>query len=203
MVSMTIFSTRPDRRRAFTLVEVMIGASLGSIVLAGIMSTFLMLARSGASAVNYTTMDIQSRRALDEFGQDIRMANNVTWNVAAVGDPCYSITLTLPAPTNYVVPSDTTQNNKVTYAWDSTARYFYRKPGTATAPDGNQRTVFIRNITRFQYTRYNRTNSPANTAPSTKRIQIDMTASTSTQTLVAATNRLVSASYILRNKPAN
>src|SRR5689334_17859458 len=126
---MTISITRFDRctrgARAFTLVEVMIGATLGSIVLAGVLSTFLMLARSGANAVAYTTMDTQSRRALEEFSQDIRMASAVTWNSA------YSITLTVPD--NYAATS-----NQVTYTWDNTAnvnsttyRCFYRVPSDA------------------------------------------------------------------------
>lgn len=211
MAFMTISSTRPDRRRrrAFSLVEVMIAATLGSMVLAGVMSTFLMLSRSGIRAVNYTTMDTQARRALEEFSQDIRMASNVTWNTAAADDPCYSITLTVPNNYNGASPA-----NQVTYAWDNDSasgsyRCFYRKPGNAAATAGKQ--IFIRNVTSFLYTRYNRTNGAATTNASTKRVQIAMTVTTQGQAnvsaanqLVAATNdQLVSASYILRNKSAN
>lgn len=172
----------------------MIGASLGSIVLAGVLSTFLMLSRSGMSAVNYTTMDTEARRALEEFGQDVRMASNVTWNSSS------SITLTVP--NNYTTASPV---NQVTYAWDNTTstsasyRCFYRVPGTAADP----KTVLVRNVTTFLYTRYNRTNASATTDASTKRIQISMTVTTTAQTVVAATDQLVAASFILRNKPAN
>ncbi len=185
----------------------MIGAALGSVVLAGIMSTFLMLSRSGVRAVNYTTMDIQARRALDEFGQDIRMASNVAWNTTS--DPCYSITLTVP---NYYTTASPV--NQVTYAWDTdsasaTYRCFYRKPGNAAATA--TKTVFIRNVTQLRFKRFDRLNADAATAATTKRIQVDITATTlgqsnlaaSNQLVVAATDRLVSASYILRNKPAN
>lgn len=189
-------TTRPDRpgRRAFTLVEVMIAASLGSMVLAGVLSTFLMLARSGASAVNYTTMDIQVRRALQEFGQDIRMASNIAWNSSS------SITLTVP--NNY-----TTTSNQVTYSWDNTSasspsyRCFYRVPGNSTAT--TPKTIFVRNVTSLVYSRYNRTNAPATTEASTKRVQIAMTVTATTQTVVAATDQMVAASFILRNKIAN
>lgn len=186
----------------------MIGASLGSMVLAGILSTFLMLARSGISAVNYTTMDTQARRALEEFGQDIRMAGNVNWNTAASGDPCYSVTLTVP--NNY-----TSTSNQVTYTWDNTSstspsyHCFYRVPGTSTAT--SPKTIYVRNVTSLLFTRFNRTNASATTNASTKRIQISMTVTTTAQPLlaannqqvVAATDQLVSASFILRNKPAN
>jgi prepilin-type N-terminal cleavage/methylation domain-containing protein len=80
----------PERRRAFTLVEVMIGATIGSFVLAGVLSTFLLLGRSGANIVAYTVMDTQTRRAIEEFAQDVRMASAIVWNDSA------SVTLTVP-----------------------------------------------------------------------------------------------------------
>ncbi len=182
------------RRRGFTLVEIMIGAALGSVVLAGVMSTFLMLARSGVSAVNYTTMDTQSRRALEEFAQDVRMANNVAWTSSS------SITLTVPE--NYVT-SDPTTTNRVTYAWDNDSasgsyRCFYRIPGGSTA-----KTIYIRNVTDFSFTGFDRLNSPTSSNTSTKRIQISMTVTSTARTVVNTRDQLVSASFILRNKPAS
>jgi Tfp pilus assembly protein PilW len=192
-----MFTTRPDavrlRARAFTLVEVMIGASLGSIVLAGVLSTFLMLARSGMSAANYTTMDTQSRRALEEFAQDVRMASNVTWNSTS------SITLTVPE--NY-----TASSNQVTYAWDNTtassATYhcFYREPASSV---NTGKMIYVRNVTSFTFSGYNRLNVATVLNASIKRIQIAMTVTTTANTAVATTDQLVSASFILRNKPAS
>src|SRR5688572_23520838 len=91
------------RCRAFTLVEVMVASTLGTIVLAGVLSTFLMLGRSGANVANYSMMEAESRRALEELSQDLRMAKDITWNSAE------SVTLTVPD--NY-----TTTGNQVTYA---------------------------------------------------------------------------------------
>ena len=68
------------RARGFSLPEVVIGLGIGSIVMLGVISTFLMMGRSGANIANYTRMDAQMRRALEEFAQDIRMASNFTWN---------------------------------------------------------------------------------------------------------------------------
>lgn len=171
----------------------MIGAALGSVVLAGVMSTFLMLARSGVSAVNYTTMDTQSRFALEEFAQDVRMASNVTWNSSS------SITLTVPE--NY-----TSTSNQVTYTWDNTVgsasyRCFYRVPGDSTAT--SPKTIYIRNITTFSFARFDRLNGTTSSNSSTKRIQISMTVTSTAQTVVNTTDQLVSASFILRNKPTS
>jgi prepilin-type N-terminal cleavage/methylation domain-containing protein len=176
----------------FTLVEVMIAATLGSIVLAGVLSTFLMISRSGMSAANYTTMDTQSRRALDEFSRDVRQASNVTWNSSA--------SVTLSVPDNYA-----TTSNLVTYTWNnssssSTYRCFYRVPGNSTAT--SPKTVFVRNVTSFSYARFDRLNATTTSDASTKRIQIAMTVTSTSVTVVATTAQLVSASFILRNKPA-
>ena len=202
MTTSTIHSKR--RRRAFTLVEVMIASSIGTMVLAGVMSTFLMLGRSGANVANYSVMEAQSRRALEEFSQDLRMANAVTWNSTT------SITLTVP--NNYSATL-----GKVTYAYDSdtsttnpSAQAFYRLPGDGAADAllttdtlRLNRNRLISNVATFSYARYDRINNASTLDTTTKRIQLSMTARTTTQTAVGASNIILSASYILRNKYAN
>ncbi|MBI3874494.1 MAG: prepilin-type N-terminal cleavage/methylation domain-containing protein, partial [Verrucomicrobia bacterium] len=96
---MIISTTKPDparRRAGFTLVEVMIAASLGSFVLLGVLTTFLMLGRSGVAAQNYSQMEGDARRGLEEFAQDVRMANDITLNGSS---PYTSITLSMPVTT--------------------------------------------------------------------------------------------------------
>lgn len=183
-------------RRAFSLVEIMIGSTIGSFVLAGVLSAFLMLGRSGANLVSYTTMDSQTRRALEDFAQDVRMASDMTWNSAT------SITLTVPD--NYTLTS-----NKVTYAWDTTNgsatyHYFYRTPKDAASAAGTK-TSYIANVSSFTYYRYDRLNvgDPEPTDATTKRIQIRMTISSANRTVVTATDTTLSASFVLRNKTSN
>ena len=181
---------RNNPAQAFTLAEVMIGSTIASFVLLGVLSTFLMLGRSGVNLANYTTMDAQTRRALEDFAQDTRMASAITWNSDT------SITLTVPG--NY-----TDDANRVTYAWDNTSgsatyRYFYRRPGDASST--RAATTYLANVTRFSYYRYDRLNVATTTDAATKRVQISMTATMSRTTLVTATDTTISASYILRNK---
>ncbi|MBI2496680.1 MAG: prepilin-type N-terminal cleavage/methylation domain-containing protein [Opitutae bacterium] len=153
-------TARPEDRRAagFTLVELMVAGGIGSVILTGVLSVVLMMGRSGLSASNYADMEAQSRRAVDEFAQDVRMASNLTWNSAT------SVTLTVPD--NY--PAD---GNRVTYALD----------GSATGPTANS---FYREL-------------------STKRLQLTMNPRTTRQTTVDQNTLVVSASYVLRNKPSN
>ena len=178
------------RSGAFTLVEVVIGSAIGVFVLLGVLTTFLMLGRSGVNIVSYSSMDTQTRKGLEEFAQDVRMASAFSWNSAT------SITLTVPD--NYAGTG-----NQVTYAWDDTAgsptyHYFYRMPGTAAsvAP----RTTYVANVTGFSFYRYDRLNVAATDDAHTKRLQISMTITTTNRTVVAATDTTISASFILRNK---
>ena len=55
----------------------------------------------------------------------------------------------------------------------------------------------------FGYTRYDRINNVSTLDTTSKRIQLSMTARTTTRTAVGASNIILSASYILRNKYAN
>ena len=196
-------STIPSKatRRGFTLVEVLISTSIGSMVLAGVMSTFLMLGRSGANLANYSVMEAQSRRALEEFSQDLRMASGITWNSTS--------SITLRIPNNY-----TPTLGVVTYSYDSGTETFNRTPRDPQSAAGTTM-LLITNVVSFSYARFDRINNPSTVDGTTKRIQLSMTASTAvtgstvsgdtrkTRTVPGATNIILSASYILRNKYAN
>ena len=186
---MTTSTIRSKSQLGFTLVEVMIGASIGTMILAGVMSTFLMLGRSGANVANYSTMEAESRRALEEFSQDLRMASAVTWTSPQ------SITLTVP--NNY-----TPTSGLVTYSYDSGTKIFSRSPSDSNSLAGTSR-VLIRKVQDFAYTRFDRMNNPSSADLTTTRIQLSMTARANSTTVSGASNIILSASYILRNKYAN
>jgi Tfp pilus assembly protein PilW len=191
---MTISTARRSRRQAgLTLVEVMIASGISSFVMAGVLSVVLMMGRSGISAANYADMEAQSRRAVDEFAQDVRMSSNLTWNNSS------SVTLTVPD--NYA-----TSGNQVTYGFDSattglTARSFYRTPGPASSTAS--RYVLARNVTTLTFQRFTRTNAVAADDFSAKRLQLTMNLRTTAQTTVDQNTLVISASYVLRNKISN
>jgi type II secretory pathway pseudopilin PulG len=178
---------RTDRQRAFTLTELMISAGLSVFVLAGILATFLMLGRSGYNASSYSTMDAEARRALEKLSEDARMATNIEWTSNAV------ITLTIAG-------------NEITYGYDSsttgdTARSFYRKEGK---PSGTAKPlILVRDVSEFAFCRYRVVNGVDFTAANdieTKQIQITLRAVRARSTVVAATNAVLSARIVLRNK---
>lgn len=184
----TTLSRVPDagpraRRRGFTLVEVLISSSLAAFILTGVMTCFLFLGRSGANIQNYNDMEGQARRGLEQFAQDVRQASAITWNSNQ------SVTLVV-------------DSTNITWAYASGA--LSRQAGTATA-----RTM-LNGITSFTYKAYTingaeitdfASASALTTAgQTTKQLQISLEAARTTTTAARATNLVLSARYILRNK---
>ena len=123
------------------------------------------------------------------------MAKDATWNSAT--------SITLEIPDNY-----TSSSNLVTYAYQVSGGtgQFYRMPGAASAT--NIKTVLVRNVASdFAFSRFDRIGAPLSSTATaqalniqTKRIQLYMTVRSTSKTVVAATNTILSASFILRNK---
>lgn len=174
------------RRGGFTLVEVMIGATLSSFVLLAILTTFLFMGRSGANLRNYSDMESQARRSLEIFAEDARQASAISW-------------------TSDVSVQVTVNSTAIRYSFDSTTGLFSRQAGGAASQ------VLISGVRAgtFAFKAYNVAGSEmalvtaANltaASSSTKQIQISLEASRTTTTVTSATNLVLSARYILRNK---
>lgn len=190
---MTTITPSPIRRLAgvapatggFSIVEVMIGSALASFLLAGILSTFLFMGRAGANLWNYSDMEVQARRSLEIFAEDVRQASAITWNTST------SVTLVV-------------NSTAVGYAYDSATGVFSRQVGSETRQ-------LITGIApgSFVFKSYNLAGAEMPLATSanlsaasssTKQLQVSLEASRTTRTVTTATNLVLSARYILRNK---
>ncbi len=166
------------------MVEVLIGSSLAAFVLAGVLSTFTFLSRSGLKLQDYNDMEAQARKALEYFAEDVRQASAIAWTD--------STTLTL-----------TVNSASVVYTYTSTDKTFYRRDASGTKS-------LLTGITQFQFKGYTITGTQitdfstaaalAIAGKSTKQLQISLEASRSNHSVVAATNTVLSARFILRNK---
>jgi len=183
-------SARRSRARGFTLVEVLIAATLSTFVLAAVLSSFLFLSRTGFRASAYSEMESEMRRGLETVSRDIRNASDVRWNSSQ------SITLTVNgAPVTYAYDGD---------AASATYRSFYRASGDAGS--AQPRTVLIRSLEPdFTFRRYKvvqpevSDNTATNDAE-TKQLQLVLRASRTNIATAGASNSVVSSRYVLRNK---
>jgi len=181
---MTTITRLPARKRGrlrgLTLVEVMIAAALSGAILTAVLTTFLFLGRSGENIVNYAEMESQARRGLELFAEDTRQASDIAWNSAT------EVRLTV----NFAY---------VVYGYDAGNRVFYR------TADGTRRTI-ISGVDAFSFQGYKITGGVvdlsdlAQAAQVTKQLQISLRASRTTATVATATNTVLSARFILRNK---
>ena len=167
-----------SRRSGFTLVEMMVGATLSGFILAGVLSTFLFMGRTGANIRNYSDMESQARRALEQFAQDVRQASAVSWT----------------NDTTIVLTS-------VTYAYASGAFTRATAAGTSTLLNGITTFAFkAYSITGTEITGIGTTTSVASANLNTKQLQISLEAARTSTTVATATNTVLSARFILRNK---
>lgn len=177
------------RRRAMTLTEVLVSSALGSALLAAVLAAMVFMARSGVALTSYETMDREGRIALDQLGRDLRVA-------AAISTTATSITITTGHP-DYAA-----FGGQVTYGFDSstsgpTQRSFYKMPGNAAA--ANTKTVLIRNVTAFSFSRFKSDNSVAGSDATTKRLRVNIGVTRPIKGSVSASDNLISASFVLRN----
>lgn len=180
-ITLSPIRRRKPGRRGFTLVEVMISAALSTFILAGVLSTFLFLTRSGANLRNYADMESQARRGLELFAEDVRQASAITWN-------------------SQVQCTLTVNSASIVYAYDSGARTFTRNGATiitGITPDTFAFSAFNVAGTELELdTATKRTTASS----STKQLQITLEAMRTNTTVVDATNTVLSARFILRNK---
>lgn len=202
-------STRPADRRGFTLVEVLIGFALASIILTGVMTTFLMMTRTGVLAQNYTELEAEARKALETFSREARMA----YDVGSYSST--SVTLKIPDTTENRTGNVTTSGAySVTYTFDRANSLFKRTGPPITNPSGTvSTTTLVTNVKQIgtqdyiRYFRYDNTGyqdgSAGQTATSTteiKQIELNFIAQRSSTTVATATDKVLSARFILRNK---
>jgi Tfp pilus assembly protein PilW len=180
---MTTTTPSPTRRpeafrsaRGFTLVELLISAGLAGFILTAVLSSFLFLGRSGANIQNYNDMEAQARRALEFFAQDVRQASSITWNSTT--------------EVRLIVDSAS-----ITYGYHAASQQF-RRNGVA----------LVTGVTAFEFKAFNITGNELSLADlatagrSTKQLQVSLSAARTSRTVATATNTVLSARFILRNK---
>jgi prepilin-type N-terminal cleavage/methylation domain-containing protein len=179
------------RNSGFTLVEILIGMSLSLMVLTAVLSSYLFMGRNLVRLVNQQTLETESRRALQYFSQDVRMAISLS-NLTTT-----SVTFTIPTSTG---------TTTVAYNYDSNAGQFTR---TTPANTGTL-LVLVNNIKSgtFSFAYYNIAGNQITqtdtqvSSPNIRRISYSYDAQTgnSGNGTLTALFRMASSRLSLRNK---
>jgi prepilin-type N-terminal cleavage/methylation domain-containing protein len=172
-----------DRRsaRGFTLVELMVAVSAMTIVFAGIFAAYLFVGRNLTRLVNFQQQEVQSRRALREFTQDLSGAVNLT-----------TATSTQIALTKSTGPGTT----PVTYAYSAAN-------GTLTRTDSSGTRTLLSGVTTFTLSYYNESGSATTSTQSVKGVEFSYSSAAGTSASGTRANyTTVSPRIVLRNKPA-
>lgn len=180
-------------RAAFTLAEVIIAASLSAIVLAGVLSTFLFLARTGFNTAAYAEMSASLRVGIERFQRDARLASDIRWHDQ------HRLTFLIPSPENADLES-------VTYGYapgNASEGVFYREIIQQNAP---VRTVLARGVASdFSFRRYGLAGNAA-TEPvaandlETKLVEVSLRAVRRGANGAPVTQDALSTRCLLRNK---
>jgi len=117
-------------RAGFTLVELLIGATLSAAIMAAVLSSYIYLGRGLARLANQQTLESEGRRTLAYFTQDVQTATGVS--VTPVTAPDFYVTFTLA--------NSGTGADRVTY--------YYSRDGTSTSISGNTIAVPANSLVR-------------------------------------------------------
>jgi prepilin-type N-terminal cleavage/methylation domain-containing protein len=146
------------RQSGFTLVELMVGTTLGSLLLIGVASLYLFSAKSFVAMTNYVDLNSRNRRASDWLSRDIRSATSVSSATSSATNSQLALI---------------SRQGDVTYVFDGTA-------GTLTRWQLGRAKVLLEGITSLNFSLYQRPATgagyetfPAATAATAKLIGFD------------------------------
>ena len=199
-------------RDAFTLVEVLVGATVSSFLMTGMLAAFLFMGRTGANVANYTVLETAARKALEQFSSEVHQAYAV-----GSGYSSTSVTLSIPDNTSSRIPANPTANGAytVTYTYDATNKMLTRAINGGAATPYITNVGLVSGVPFFSYYKYvNAGTMPisgqgyhdyieTNTAASLaeiRQIEVSFLLSKKDQTVNEASNKVLSARFILRNK---
>lgn len=193
MTTTTVRSNRLRRRarRGMTILELTISLSIAATVMSSVFGSFIFLARSSLISTAYSGMDAEARTGLEIFGRDVRMAREIQ----NPGNVLLENSITL------LIPTSTTTTKLVTYTYDPETKVFYRNRGQSDERE------LIRGVEVFVLKHFSIREDASTGLPDeavnvaeTKQVQIQLRAERTGAARAKATNNVISARYILRNK---
>jgi len=173
---MLLGNARKKPPHGFSLIELLVALVIGMIVMASVATTFTTQTRAYSAQEQINQMEQNARGALDIMSREIKMAGYRPNGGSVTGVVSYSSTsLTIQADLDAdgAISLSGSDNEQITYAYDSVNNKITRQIGTATAA------TLAENISGFTFTYYKATGSSlATSATDIRRIKIALTAKT-------------------------
>lgn len=192
MTTITAHRRRRDRNRrrsaAFTLVEILVGLTLTTIVMTAVFSAWGLVAKSALSMGHYTEMNSVGRTGLEIFARDIRRARDIEENFSSTG-------------MSLEMADDNDVRTWVHYYHDAANDALVREDEKT-----GKKTRVFKNIEWMEFTYFQTQRDPltdtqilAENSLETRLIQLELSMTREVQGR-ATTKKIVSARYIMRNK---
>ena len=166
-----------NRERGFTFIELLIAMAVGGILLAAVVSTFVLQHKSYDVQEQVTEMVQTTRAAMDMISREIRMAGYDPTGACFDGIPYSATQLQIGADLGGAKPNDppdgdtNDSNENITYSYDFKNFQIDRDTGGGRQP-------FAENIQAFSFAYLDRDGSPTTITADIRQIRVTITART-------------------------
>jgi len=153
---MSVGTHRSHRPGAgFSLVELLISLTLVMMLTLALLSSYVFIAQGDRSLLNYGDMNSQARKLLEQLGQDLRAATDVTNFTES------SLALTVPTNTTATATQDV--------VWE-----FNSVDGTVSRQDTSTTTTYARDVHTFSFYYANGNNVETTSLVEVKQVQLSL-----------------------------
>lgn len=203
--------------KGFTLIELLVSAGLSSFILVAVLTTALMLGRMGANVQNYTEIESKARRALEMFSREARLAYAMDNGTTTAVSPLSTTQIRFYIPdsnsTNRIGTGTGSYTVIYTFSGSSLTRY---GPPISDPSGTYATTTLLTNIqqisgssylnfykyinSNYNYIILNPSTANATTYREAQQVEMNFVVTRTSTTVTKATNKVLSARFILRNK---
>jgi len=163
-----------------TVIEMLVGVGVGSLVLMVVAMVFMNNGRAFAAVNNYISMDGDSRNALDHLSQEIRQAGN----------------LVAFSPTSLKFGWHGQTNSFLVFNWDATSGQLTEWNTTTTTTN-----ILLKGCDQLAFSLYNASFAPTTNAVQGKGISVSWSCSRTILGNKSTTENMQQALIVIRNKP--
>ena len=180
-----ILRRRARRCQAFTLTEIMTASSIGSLMLAGVLTTYVFSIKGFRAIAHYAEIHAAGRHAIDVFARDMRAVNRVV--------SASTSSLSVTVPTSFNSSGGVSASKTVNY-WTSNEALYRSDSSTG------QTSMLATNVYQTQFQLYDRLGTNTALVANAKAVRIELKLRKHVISQIQSEDYL-SARLDMRNKP--